>query len=339
MRMIVGNSPEFGLHAMSTETPVSSFEFYDLKPSAPDVQDEVCAGLKQLQKTLSPKYFYDELGSMLFDEIAELPEYYLTRIETEILQERSTDFARVLDKGSWLLEYGVGSGKKSRILLDAIEPSAYVPVDISSGPLLELARGIQEQYGNMSVYPICTDFTTAFELPSEMNSKQKVAFFPGSSIGNFSRGEASEFVANIGRVIGPHGFLVLGVDTRKPASIVEPAYNDSRGVTARFNKNILKHLNSRLNVNFRLDMFDHTAVYLEDAGCLEMHLICRHDHEVVIGGKVFPFVAGETICTERSYKYNRAEVEELSSQAGFSTEEIWTDAEEMFMVVLMRCTA
>ncbi|MCY3886042.1 MAG: L-histidine N(alpha)-methyltransferase [Gammaproteobacteria bacterium] len=322
---------------MSAEVSISEFEFYDLKPTAPCVQDEVIAGLNQSEKTLPPKYFYDERGSELFEEITELPEYYLTRTETGILQERSTEFQRVLKKGSSLLEYGVGSGKKSRILLDAIEPTAYVPVDISSDPLLELAHRIREDYLDMSVYPICADFTNAFELPSEVNGMQKVAFFPGSSIGNFLRSDACEFVSNVAKVVGEEGFLILGVDTRKPASIIEPAYNDSRGVTAKFNKNMLNHLNNLLGANFRLDLFDHRAHYLEDAGCVEMHLVCRRDHEVEVGDETFLFREGESICTERSYKYSGDEVEELASQAGFALEEIWTDVERMFIVALMRC--
>ncbi len=321
---------------MSPEVPHSGFEFYDLKPAAPRIQEEVSAGLSRRQKTLPPKYFYDEQGSLLFDEITKLPEYYLTRTEIGILQERSVDFAHALKKGSWLLEYGVGSGNKSRILLDAIQPSAYVPVDISSDPLLELARSIHDEYEEMSVYPICADFTNAFELPSAMNGKEKVAFFPGSSIGNFSRNEACEFVGNIARVLGDGGSLVLGVDTRKPASIIEPAYNDSRGVTALFNKNILRHLNERLGTRFQLDLFDHEASYVEDEGCLEMHLVCLHEHEVEVGEEAFLFRQGESICTERSYKYSRDEVEDLAGSAGFVVDQTWTDAEQKFMVALMR---
>ena len=321
---------------MSTEVPHSGFEFYDLKPAAPRVQEEVSAGLNQRQKTLPPKYFYDEHGSLLFDEITTLPEYYLTRTEIGILKKRSAEFAHALKKGSWLLEYGVGSGNKSRILLDAIEPSAYVPVDISSDPLLEMAHSIHDEYKEMSVYPICADFTNAFELPSAMNGKEKVAFFPGSSIGNFSRSEACEFVGNIARVLGDGGSLVLGVDTRKPASIIEPAYNDSRGVTALFNKNILRHLNERLGTRFQLDLFDHEANYVEDEGCLEMHLICRREHEVEVGEETFLFRQGESICTERSYKYSRDEVEDLAGSAGFVLDQIWSDTSQMFMVALLR---
>ena len=321
---------------MSTEVPHSGFEFYDLKPAAPRVQEEVSAGLNQRQKTLPPKYFYDEQGSLLFDEITTLPEYYLTRTEIGILQKRRAEFADALKKGSWLLEYGVGSGNKSRILLDAIEPSAYVPVDISSDPLLELARCIHDEYKEMSVYPICADFTNSFELPSAMNGKEKVAFFPGSSIGNFSRSEACEFVGNIARVVGVGGSLVLGVDTRKPASIVEPAYNDSRGITAKFNKNMLKHLNYRLGTNFRLDLFDHKVNYLEVEGCLEMHLVCRREHIVEVGQETFLIRQGESICTERSYKYSREEVEDLATSAGFMLDQIWTDTDQKFMVALLR---
>ena len=321
---------------MSTRVPHSGFEFYDLKPAAPLIQEEVTEGLNRRQKTLPPKYFYDEQGSLLFDEITRLPEYYLTRTEIGILQERSVDFAHALEKGSWLLEYGVGSGNKSRILLDAIEPSAYVPVDISSDPLLELARSIHDEYKEMSVYPICADFTNAFELPSEMNGKEKVAFFPGSSIGNFSRSEACEFVGNIAQVVGSGGALVLGIDSRKPAAIVEPAYNDSRGVTAKFNKNMLQHLNDRLGTSFQPELFEHKVNYLEDEGCLEMHLVCRREHKVEVGAETFLFRQGESICTERSYKYSREEVEDLATSAGFVLDRIWTDKEQKFMVALLR---
>ena len=321
---------------MASKPGKSDFAFYDLNPPSPDVRTEICAGLRLKQKTISPKYLYDERGSLLFETITRLPEYYLTRVEVSILQERRREMSGAIGSGSWLIEYGAGSGRKSRVLLEAINPKAYVPVDISREQLVKSAREIHIEYIGLDVYPICADYTQPFEIPPEIPTGNRVAFFPGSSIGNFSRETAQKFLEVTAAMVGENGMLILGVDTRKSARTIEPAYNDSRGVTALFNKNILQHLNNRIASDFQLDHFDHRALYDEDAGCLKMHLVCQEEHKVTIGTDVFHIKEGETIHTENSFKYSQEELESLAQGAGFVCDAIWTDVKRLFMVALLR---
>lgn len=336
MPATVGSSREFGWLRMASDSSRGEFVFFDLKPSTPDIRTEICAGLGLEQKTISPKYLYDSRGSLLFDTITGLPEYYLTRVEIGILHERRREMSHMIERGSWLLEYGAGSGRKSRIMLETINPAAYIPVDISSAHLVESAQQIHREFIGLSVYPICADYTQAFEMPEVISSDNRAVFFPGSSIGNFGRDEARNFLKTAADVVGENGAIVLGVDTRKSANVIEPAYNDSRCVTAMFNKNILQHLNNEIGSDFQLNYFDHRAFYDEQEGCLQMHLVCNSEHEVTIGADSFTFREGETIHTENSFKYSANELEEVASQAGFTCEAIWTDRKEWFMVAFLR---
>ena len=321
---------------MASDSSGGEFVFYDLKPPAPDIRKEICEGLSLEQKAISPKYLYDRRGSLLFETITGLPEYYLTRVEVGILLEHRRDMSHMIERDSWLLEYGAGSGRKSRIVLETINPAAYVPVDISSTHLVESARQIHREFIGLAVYPICADYTKSFEMPAEMPNASRAVFFPGSSIGNFTRDEAEDFLRTVAGVVGANGVMVLGIDTRKSANIIEPAYNDSRCVTAMFNKNILQHLNNEIGSDFQLTHFDHCAFYDEQEGCLQMHLVCNAEHEVSIGNDSFAFREGETIHTENSFKYSPEELKEIANRAGVDCEAIWTDRKEWFMVALLR---
>ncbi len=321
---------------MSTETVSADFAFFDLKPRLPDMREEVLQGLERTPKEISPKYFYDELGSELFNSITQLPEYYLTRTETKLLQAKRQEIAETLGDEACLIEYGSGSGLKSRILIDAVQPTAYVPVDISTEQLMESAQTIHVDYPGMAVFPICADYSLPFDIPTEINGANRTVFFPGSSIGNFSPDSAQEFLVGVGEVVGAGGTMVLGVDTRKSPEVLERAYNDSAGLTAAFNLNILSHLNNQLGANFRPDFFDHSAVYDEEDGCIRMYLVSNRDHTVNLDDTSIEFRQGESIHTENSFKYSRSSLEQLVDRASFDLEAIWSDRESMFMIAVLR---
>ena len=311
------------------------FELIELETPAPDAIDGLCTGLSQLPKRINPKHFYDERGSALFDQITKLPEYYLTRTEIGILKSQRAEIAQAVGRGTCLIEYGSGSSEKVELLIDALEPKAYMPVDISAKHLLKSARRIHAKFQNLAVYAIATDFTRAFNLP-DRTGVPRVAFFPGSSIGNFERTQAAEFLKEALSVIGPNGFFLLGVDARKSPQILNRAYNDSRGVTAEFNLNVLRHLNERYGADFILDAFAHEAHYLVEEGRVEMHLKSLRDQTATLDGHSFRFHKGERIHTENSYKYSREEIDELADRAGFETARLWTDENRHFFVVLLR---
>ena len=321
---------------MSTRPTNSKVEFFDLKPELPDVQKEVCQGLRQEQKMIAPKYFYDERGSHLFSIISHLPDYYLTAAEMSILNEHKLAMAHAAGPNAWLLEYGVGSGDKSRILINAMKPQAYLALDISQDQLHEITQRIALEFVDTAVYSICVDYTKKFDIPLQMNSANRVAFFPGSSIGNFSRPKAKQFLKVVGEVTGSDSLLILGVDRRKDKDLIEKAYNDSRGVTAMFNRNILSHLNRRIGADFDINLFHHHAFYDEDEGRIEMHLVSQSNQTVSVGTETFQFDEGETIHTEDSYKYSVEELEELAAAGGYSCESVYSDNRHLFSVALLR---
>lgn len=317
------------------ETRVKEFRFYDQKPDVPDVQAEVLAGLSKSTKTLSPKYFYDETGSRLFDEITRLPEYYLTRTEVGILEGNKADMARWVGDDACLVEYGSGSSVKIRILLEGCRPSAYVPVDISRDHLIASAQLIFDDFDWLSVYPTCADYGLPFDLPEAAAGLPRVAFFPGSSIGNFEPSKAAGFLRGVSKLVGDGGRLVIGVDTKKDTDVLNAAYNDSRGITRAFNLNLLTHLNEVMGANFDIDKFAHEATYNEKLGRIEMYLSSIEKQTVRVNGKRIDLGAGERIHTENSYKYHRDEFVELAAEAGFVCREMWRDERDYFMVLLL----
>ena len=294
---------------------------------------DVIAGLTARPKRLSPKYFYDEIGAQLFEDITALPEYYLTRYELEILRERAPDIARFFSADSALIEFGSGSSRKVRILL-AVAPTiaAYVPVDISSQMLIQEAEELRRDHPRLAVLPVVADFTQPFSLPAAAAAMAHTGFFPGSTIGNFEPHEACAFLRHAGRVLGRGAALIIGVDLVKDASILNAAYNDAAGLTAKFNLNLLARINRELNGDFDLASFDHHAFYNRERHRIEMHLVSKKRQKVSVAGRVVEFRAGETIHTENSYKYPLEHFTALARGSGWTPLAVWTDAGANFSI-------
>ncbi len=298
---------------------------------------EVLRGLRAFPKTLPPKLFYDATGAALFERICTLPEYYLTRAELEILRAHVHEIASIAGPRSALIEYGSGAGIKVRLLLDALDaPAAYVPIDISHEQLARVAGELAAAYPSLLVRPLYADYTLPLHLPPLPPGSRRLAFFPGSTIGNFHPAEATAFLHRIRRTIGPAGTLVLGVDRIKPAHLLDAAYNDAAGVTAAFNRNVLERLNRELDADFDTRLFAHRAFYNAAAGRVEMHLVSLAAHAVDVAGERIRFERGETIWTESSYKYDRERLDELVSAAGFRIERLLTDSKGQFWVAVLR---
>lgn len=295
------------------------------------MQEEVLEGLEKPQKQLPSKYFYDEHGSDLFEQITRLEEYYLTNCEKQILKNNITEISDHIGTDVMLIELGSGSSYKTRFLLEELSDlSMYIPVDISEEFLLKTVNQLRMEYPKISIIPVFADYTAHFELPVSKNSSQKqVVFFPGSTIGNFDTAQARTFLKNISEITGNDSEMLIGVDLKKDTEVLEAAYNDQQGITAQFNKNILQHINHALDADFELDSFEHQAFYNEEDGRIEMHLISSHQQTVTIGGQEIAFGEGESIHTENSYKYSLQEFEELVSD-WYSVEKVWTDEKDYF---------
>jgi dimethylhistidine N-methyltransferase len=295
---------------------------------------EIVEGLSKSQKTISPKYFYDERGSQLFDKITELPEYYLTDAELEIMRSNIDEMAALIGKNASLIEFGSGSSLKTRILLENLDDlAAYVPVDISEEHLFASAQKIRAEFPDIDVRPVVADFTRAFALPTPTIMPVKnVVYFPGSTIGNFERATAMDLLRVMHEEAGEKGALLIGVDLQKDVEIIDRAYNDSAGVTAEFNLNMLRHLNNSYDANFDLDAFEHSAVYDEDEGRVVIELVSQAEQTVEVGDTEFSLADGEAILTEYSHKYTFDGFAQMAGEAGFRVEKVWTDAEELFSV-------
>ena len=298
---------------------------------------EILAGLRARPKYLYPKFFYDQHGSELFDRICELPEYYLTRTETSILREHAPGFVRSLGTGVRLVEPGSGSSLKTRILLNALMPPAsYVPVDISRTHLMAAARTLAAQYSHLEILPAAADFTQPFELPQPMAPvRRTLVFFPGSTIGNFDHVEAIELLRMMRRLAGEDGHVLVGADLRKSPAVLEAAYNDSAGVTAAFNLNLLGRLNREYGADFDLGAFEHRAPWVEEHSRIEMHLVSRRAQRVHIRGIDIDFAAGESIWTESCHKYDCEQFAALADAAGLQVREVWLDEARRFSVQLL----
>ncbi|MDN3516304.1 L-histidine N(alpha)-methyltransferase [Aquisalimonas lutea] len=295
---------------------------------------DVVAGLSAPVKQIPPKYFYDDAGSELFDRICELPEYYVTRTETAILRDYARDIGDALGARVMLIEPGSGSSAKVHLLLDVLEdPVAYVPVEISREHMLASLAPLRERYPGLEILPVAADFTAGFTVPeSTREPARRVVFFPGSTIGNFRPDDALTLLSRFAAVAGPGGGLLLGADLRKSPAVLEPAYDDSAGVTAAFNRNVLTRINRELGGDFDPGAFRHRALWNEPESRVEMHLVSLRDQRVHVGGTAFDFRAGEPIVTEYSHKYTLAGMADLAQQAGFRVEQVWTDEQEWFSV-------
>jgi len=324
-------------HGSSATLPIAEPELHDFEPDIRTFYADVVKGLCADSKSLPCKYFYDAHGSRLFDDICELDEYYPTRTELGIMNDWVDEIGDLLGHGFRLVEYGSGSSLKTRVLLDRLKGlDAYVPVDISRSHLQLSARQLSVEYPNIPIVPVCADYTAPFNLPNspleEAEHERTVVYFPGSTIGNFHPSEAEQFLARIADQCGSGGGLLIGVDLKKDAGVLNAAYNDARGVTAAFNLNLLTRINRELGGDFLLNYFEHNAFYNVFLGRIEMHLISTVKQNVRVGGEVFHFDEGETIHTECSYKYTVDEFAELACKAGFKQVSVWTDPDGYFSV-------
>ena len=299
-----------------------------------DELDELIDGLRQSEKTISPKYFYDERGSQLFDEITRLPEYYPTETELGIMSDNIGEIASLVGKQASLIEFGSGSSLKTRVLLEHLDDlAAYVPVDISEDHLLESSRQIREEFPDLDVLPVVADFTQPFQLPTpKVMPVRNIIYFPGSTIGNFTNDAARELLQVMYEEAGAGGALLIGVDLQKDPAIIERAYNDSAGVTAEFNRNMLRHLNREFGADFDLDAFAHSAKYNEREGRIEIRLVSEQDQKFSVGRESFSIGKDEAILTEYSHKYTLEGFAAMGEAAGFRVERVWMDAGRLFSV-------
>lgn len=295
---------------------------------------DVLKGLGARRKHLPPKYFYDAAGSQLFDRITDQAEYYPTRCEIHILQDHAAEIMQLVPAGAALVEFGSGSNKKARILLAAAPVlAAYVPVDISGEMLEQEADALQLDFPRLNIQPVAADFTHEFELPAEAKAAPvRVGFFPGSTIGNFEPHEAASFLRNAANILGPNSKLIIGADLIKPTDILNAAYNDVAGVTAKFNLNLLVRINRELGGTFDIKSFEHHAFFNRERHRIEMHLASLKRQKVKVAGECFDFRAGETIHTENSYKYSVETLGALARGVGWQPSAVWTDAKKYFSV-------
>ena len=309
-------------------------------PAAPTYSQfgrDVIAGLTARPKTLPPKYFYDEAGAQLFEAITATPEYYPTRCEMEILRDRASEIAQFTPQGSALVEFGSGSSRKARLVLAAAPGiAAYIPVDLSSKMLADEAQTLRRDWPHLRVIPVEADFSEPFTLPSDVAALPRVGFFPGSTIGNFEPHEACAFMRHAGRMLGREAVLIIGVDLIKDADILNAAYDDAAGITAKFNLNLLTRINRELGANFDPAAFSHHAFYNAERHRIEMHLASKKRQKVKVAGRVIDFRLGETIHTENSYKYSVESFLALARGSGWSPLATWSDTGGRFSVHVLR---
>lgn len=314
----------------------------ETSPAVPIAKDglflaDVWDGLGATPKALPAKYFYDAAGSDLFERITVLPEYYPTRTELRILDERGGDIAALLPQGTALVEFGSGSTVKLRRLLRHLPGlSAYLPVDVSGAFLAEQAETLRGDFPDLVVEPVTADFTRPFALPDGYQQKALAGFFPGSTIGNFEPCEAARLLDVFGRILGPGATLVIGVDLVKDRAVLEAAYDDAAGVTAAFNLNLITRINRELDGAISPDTFAHRAFFNAEASRIEMHLVSRRAQTVHVAGRSFAFAEGESIHTENSYKYTLDGFRALAARAGWASVEAWTDRDGLFSVHALR---
>jgi len=298
---------------------------------------DVLSGLSSSQKTIPSKYFYDERGSQLFDDICELDEYYVTRTEAALMSTCVREIAEVIGPNALLVEYGSGSSIKTKLLLQNLrQPAGYVPIDISGEYLNQVGIGLQSEFPHIEVLPVAADFTKKFHIPNPRSGVgRKVVYFPGSTIGNFQRHDALNLLQDMSDVAGQTGGVLIGVDLDKDRDVLHAAYNDARGVTSEFNLNVLGRINRELGGNFDLSKFDHKAVFNEHESRIEMHLISNCEQTVDVQGASFRFSTGESILTEYSHKYTVDTFSRMALTAGLAARNVWTDPNEMFAVFYM----
>ncbi len=309
----------------------------DLRPSAADITGDVLAGLAMAPRRLPSKYFYDARGSALFEEITRQPEYYLTRVETQLLEACIDAAAACVGPRAHVVEYGSGSGRKTaRLLAGLHDPVAYTPIEISRATLLAMAGRLALQFPTVQMLPVCADFTQPVALPSPRRRPERVlVFFPGSTLGNFDSADAVALLSAMRQTMGAHGRALVGIDLDKDSATLEAAYNDAAGVTAAFTLNLLARLNREIGSDFDLDAFRHRAVHVREHGRIETWLVSQRAQQVQVAGRRFDFAAGEQMLVEYSHKYTDAGFAALAASAGLRVVERWNDARDWFGLRLL----
>ena len=300
-------------------------------PGTDGFRDDLLHGLRAKPKSIPCKYLYDEAGARLFDQICALPEYYPARVETALLRAHAKDIAALAGAGAEIMEFGAACGEKIRILLDALDhPLAYIPVDISQAWLATAIERLTTAYPALAIYPLIGDFDAPLGWPTHSHGR-RIAFFPGSTIGNFTPVEARQFLRRLAGALRG-GALLIGVDLVKDPAILHAAYNDAAGVTGAFNSNLLERANRELDADFNVAAFAHYAFYNALEHRIEMHLVSRQAQTAVVSGHAIGFAEGEAIITEYSCKYTVDEFQELAASAGFRARQVWCDPQRLFSV-------
>ncbi len=297
-------------------------------------REDVLKGLKQSQKAIPARWLYDDAGSQLFEDITQIPEYYPTRAETEILQARGSEFAELIGPGRAVVEFGSGSSVKTPLLLSAIEPSAYVPLDISGDFLRAAADDLAAKFPGLPVHPVETDFMRQVALPNEVAELPKLGFFPGSTIGNMVARTAVDLLRNMRETLGEGARLLIGMDLIKDEQVLVDAYDDAAGVTAEFNLNLMRRINRELDGDVPVDSFTHEARWNDDFARIEMHLVAQENLEFSVAGTRFAMKKGETIHTENSHKFSRRTANMLLLAGGWEPQKRWLDSKERFSLLL-----
>jgi dimethylhistidine N-methyltransferase len=312
--------------------PMRAARLHDRRPSEGDILADVRAGLRQVPKHLSSRYFYDARGSALFERICEQPEYYLTRAELDLMHAHAADIGAAVGPDAMVVEYGSGSGLKTRLLLGHLRnPVAYVPIEISQDALGASIERLAREFPAIEMLPVCADFTDELALPlPSRRAARTLVYFPGSTIGNFEVRDALTLLRRMRERIGRHGAALVGVDLKKSPQLIEAAYNDAAGVTAEFTLNMLVRFNRELGADFDLDGYRHRARYNPMAGRIETHIVSLREQTVTLGGERFGFAAGEAMLVELSCKYSIDEFARLAARAGLRQERTWTDPAERF---------
>lgn len=315
---------------------MNEIKIIDMKPETGEFKREIIEGLKQNPKEINPKFFYDEKGSLLFEKITETEEYYPTRIEREILESNIDEICSYFKKGSALFEYGSGGSKKTRIILNHCKQiKAYVPMDISLSALQYSSQHIARLYPKMNVVPICVDYTKPFRIPFLDLEGNIIAIFLGSSIGNFEPETTSRFLKTCTEMLGPEDGILIGVDLKKDKQILEKAYNDSEGITAEFNLNLIDRINKEFGINLDKSNFKHVAFYNKDKGRIEMHIEVKEDITLNLDGNLIKLRKGELIHTENSYKYDIEEFTKITLKNELKVRKLWTDRNRYFSLFLI----
>lgn len=305
-------------------------------PASPSVVAELSAGLCAPAASIAPKFFYDPLGSRLFEAICELDEYYPTRTEAAIFRDHGAAIAAAAGSAAVLVDLGAGNCAKAARLFPSLRPAYYVPIDISAAFLEEAVRGLRQRFPGIDMLPLGCDFSTRLELPDQVPGARRLFFYPGSSIGNFTPAEALDFLQRVHVACGDDGALLIGVDLLKDHALLQAAYDDALGVTAAFNLNVLRHVNQLLGTDFDVRQWRHVALFNAAAARVEMHLEARAEVTVRWPGGVRQFAAGDRIHTENSYKYSRTGALALLRDAGFDPTGVWTDAQGWFALIHAR---